>query len=329
MAEVAQAVGQVGIAKLLRRRPMHWPGPSRRGRPRRRGKSRVCVEADAPKVAVIVAWSSVFNGVEAAGVSMTVSVVDWPTARFTGVKPVRVRPLGVVAESETLLSATLPTLVIVIVSASGRRPGSCSPPSGCWSAVTASIAGTVNVTVWVWVIDESVVLVAVTWKDRTVPGSRERLAGVRYEIDARESPSRRRDGHAGAAIFERESTRDVRRTSGCKCRPLGRGSGSWRGRPWGAARRRRDGELRIGRDGEVDARLRRRDRHVDDRLSDEVGVGLRLGDNLDRVRAALEPGAGVAVTVAVGVDADRPAGRGVGRESVGVGEARLDGRSRT
>ena len=41
------------------------------------------------------------------------------------------------------------------------------------------------------------------------------------------------------------------------------------------------------------------------------------------------PGAGVAVTLPLAVDRDRPAGRGVGREVVGVGEAGLDVRPRT
>ena len=42
---------------------------------------------------------------------------------------------------------------------------------GLLVTVTASMAGTVKVTVWVWVMVLSVVLVAVTWKERTVPGA--------------------------------------------------------------------------------------------------------------------------------------------------------------
>ena len=79
-----------------------------------------------------------------------------------------------------------------------------------------------------------------------------------------------------------------------------------------------------GSDVEVDPRLRGRDRHFDGGLRFEVGVGLRLGDDLDRIGAALEPRRGGRGDVAVGVDRDRPARRGVCREVVGVGEARLE-----
>ena len=52
-------------------------------------------------------------------------------------------------------------------------------------------------------------------------------------------------------------------------------------------------------------------------------------DDLDRIGAALEARGGRRGDVAAAVDADRPAGRGVGREVVGVGEAGLDvGRER-
>ena len=73
-----------------------------------------------------------------------------------------------------------------------------------------------------------------------------------------------------------------------------------------------------------DPRLRGRDRHLDGRLRFEVGVGLRLRDDLDRIGAALEPRRGRRGDVAAAVDRDRPARRGVGREVVGVGEAGLD-----
>ena len=52
----------------------------------------------------------------------------------------------------------------------------------------------------------------------------------------------------------------------------------------------------------VDPRLRRRDRHVDGRLRHEVGVGLRLRDDLDRIGAALEPRRGRRGDVAAAVD---------------------------
>ena len=69
--------------------------------------------------------------------------------------------------------------------------------------------------------------------------------------------------------------------------------------------------MRVGRDGEGDPRLRRRDRHVDGRLRHEVGIGLRLRDDLDRIGAALEPRRGRRGDVAVAVDArpSSPAGR--------------------
>ena len=75
-----------------------------------------------------------------------------------------------VAASATLFSATLPALVIVIVSVT-PTPGIVFTAAGLLVSVTASIAGIVNVTVCVLVIVLSVVLVAVTWKVRTVPGA--------------------------------------------------------------------------------------------------------------------------------------------------------------
>ena len=94
----------------------------------------------------MVAWSSELSGVEASGVSVTVSVIDWPRAKVVGVKPVRVRPLVVVPDSATLVSATLPALVIVIVSVTAT-PGIVFTAVGVAVTVTASMTGTVNVTV--------------------------------------------------------------------------------------------------------------------------------------------------------------------------------------
>ena len=141
------------------------------------------------------------------------------------------------------------------------------------------------------------------------------------------SPGRDRD--AGAAVHEREAAGDVREREvvgvGGRAEVLDRGAEG--GGELGAVEGH--GELRVGRDGEVDPRLRGRDRHLDGRLRLEVGVGLRLGDDLDRIGAALEARRGRRGDVAAAVDRDRPARRGVGREGVGVGEAGLDvGRER-
>ena len=76
--------------------------------------------------------------------------------------------------------------------------------------VTASIAGTVNVTVCVCVIAESVVLVAVTVNESAVPGGGDRLAGVRLQVDAEDAGLTGRDRDAGAAVEEREAAGDVR-----------------------------------------------------------------------------------------------------------------------
>ena len=78
------------------------------------------------------------------------------------------------------------------------------------------------------------------------------------------------------------------------------------------------------RDGEVDPRLSGRDRHLDGGLCFEVGVGLRLRDDLDRVGPALQPRRRRRGDVAAGVDRDGPPGRGVRGQVIGIGEARLD-----
>ena len=65
------------------------------------------------------------------------------------------------AVSVILFSGTLPALVSVIVSLTAT-PGVVFTAVGLLEGVTWSIAGTVNVSVCVWVIDGSVVLVAVT-----------------------------------------------------------------------------------------------------------------------------------------------------------------------
>lgn len=116
-----------------------------------------------------VAWSRVLSGVEEAGVSVTVSVRVCPTASVSGVKALAERPVWSVSVSATV-SGTFPTLENVSVSAT-PVPGVVPSDVGLPVTVTASIAGTVNVTVWVFVMAELVVLVALTVNGRTVPGA--------------------------------------------------------------------------------------------------------------------------------------------------------------
>ena len=130
----------------------------------------VCGDADGPKVAVIVAWNVLLSGVDASGVSVIVSVVDCPTASETGASPVSVKPDDSVSANVMLFSATLPAFVIVIVS-STPSPGIVLTAVGPAVTVTASMLGTVNVSVWVWVIDGLVVLVAVTVNESWAPGA--------------------------------------------------------------------------------------------------------------------------------------------------------------
>ena len=73
-------------------------------------------EPEGPKVAVMVASRVLLSGVERSGVSVIVSVTDWPTASEPGVKPVTVSPDDPPAVRLMLFSGTLPTLVSVIVS---------------------------------------------------------------------------------------------------------------------------------------------------------------------------------------------------------------------
>ncbi len=54
--------------------------------------------------------------------------------------------------------------------AAAGKPGTVDTWTGLLTIVTASMSGTVNVTVWLWVIEESVVLVAVTVNESCVPG---------------------------------------------------------------------------------------------------------------------------------------------------------------
>ena len=144
-----------------------------------------------------------------------------------------------------------------------------------------------KVSVCVWVIDGSVVLVAVTVNESWVPGG-----GIGWPGSApgrcRGFPFRRRDVTLVLAVEDREAGGDVREREvvgvGGRAEVLDRGAeGGGKTAPVEG-----HGELGVGRDGEVDPGLCRRDRHLDGRLRLEVGVGLRLGDDLDRVGAALD-----------------------------------------
>ncbi len=117
---------------------------------------------------MIVASSVLLSGVGALGVSVIVSVVNWPIGSVTEVNGLAASPDGKVVASETV-SGTLPALVSVIVSTT-EVPGVVLTDEGSLVMVTASILGTVNVTVCVLVIEESVVLVAVTVNESCVPG---------------------------------------------------------------------------------------------------------------------------------------------------------------
>ena len=115
------------------------------------GRTNVCVtgEAAGPKVAVIVATSVLLSGVETSGTSVTVSLADWPGAsEEIGARPLIVSPLASVAVRSMLSSSTLPKLVIVIVSVTGT-PGVAFSVVGVLGTLTASIAGTVKVSVCV------------------------------------------------------------------------------------------------------------------------------------------------------------------------------------
>jgi len=95
-------------------------------------------------------------------------VADPPAPSVSVYSPVRLNPLGNVDVKLMLLSVTLPTLVIVIASVT-PAPGVVLTSTGSLVTVNASICGMVTLTVTVSVIAGLVVLVAVTWKESTVP----------------------------------------------------------------------------------------------------------------------------------------------------------------
>ena len=99
---------------------------------------------------------------------VSVSVCDAPGASSTVARPPTVSPLGVAAVSATV-SGTLPSFCTVSVDVAAT-PGELLSDVGVLDSATASIAGMVNVTVCVWVIEELVALVAVTVKESGVPG---------------------------------------------------------------------------------------------------------------------------------------------------------------
>ena len=123
---------------------------------------------DGPKLAVIVVARVWFSVADASGVSVSVSVWLAPAAIVTGARLPAVSPVGVVAESVTV-SETLPTFWSVSVAVAGV-PGVLLSDVGELVSETASMSGTVNVSVWLWMIEESVVLVAVTVNESCVPG---------------------------------------------------------------------------------------------------------------------------------------------------------------
>src|SRR6185312_4423157 len=115
----------------------------------------------------MVAASVWLSGAEAPGVRVSVSVCDAPGASVIGERLPAVRPLGVAAVSVTV-SGTFPLFWTVSV-AVAATPGELLKDVGVLDSATASIAGMVNVSVRVWVIDELAALVAVTLKETWVP----------------------------------------------------------------------------------------------------------------------------------------------------------------
>src|SRR5262245_34463409 len=111
-----------------------------------------------PKVAVIAALSVLLSGAVAIGVRDTICVVDWPTASVTLPRPLIPSPFD--AEDDRLtVSDTLPTFVNISVTPTAT-PGVVLTAAGSPAIVTASIAGTVKVTIWNLVIAGLVALVA-------------------------------------------------------------------------------------------------------------------------------------------------------------------------
>ena len=101
---------------------------------------------------------------------MSVSVSVWvaPSASVIVERPPAVTPAGVVADSVTVSETLLSFCSVSVVFAA--TPGVLASDVGVLVIETASISGTVNVSVCVWVIDGSVVLVAVTVNESWVPG---------------------------------------------------------------------------------------------------------------------------------------------------------------
>ena len=140
-AQVAELIGEVGVAELV----AAAAAPAIAAAP---GTATLTGIADdlgqrravGPNVAVTVASSVVFSGVEASGVRVIVSVVDCPPPATPGPARSSVKPEGSVSVRAMLLSATLPTFVIVSVSVTGL-PGIVFTVVGPAVTVTASIVG--------------------------------------------------------------------------------------------------------------------------------------------------------------------------------------------
>src|SRR5262249_47495084 len=121
--------------------------------------------------------SILFSGTDESGVIMTVSVVDSPGPSDTVLSPVTFRPVEAAAVS-VIDSGSLPTLLIEIVSLAAT-PGTAFNAAGLLASATASIAGTVNVSVCDRESAGLVVLVAVTVNESWVPGAGTWLFGTR------------------------------------------------------------------------------------------------------------------------------------------------------
>ena len=164
---------------------------------------------------------------------MIATVVDWPGVSETAFKPATVRSAVDAAVSVTV-SGSLPALVSVIVELAAT-PGGVITSAGSSASVTASIAGMTKVAVCVWLMEESVVLVAVTVNKTCVParGAGPVPVGITYRPTMPTAP-------AGTATLVRLGVRAKppaiwEKVSSYVWRP-GPGSGSSLGKPRGPAR---------------------------------------------------------------------------------------------
>ena len=197
-------------------------GPRRRERRLPPAVSAFASVADGPKVAVIVAWRVLFRGVEAVRRQSEVSVADWPIPRDSVSAPVKVSPLDKVAVSAMLLSATLPTLVIVITSVTAA-PGVVFS-AGRSARHSQGVDGGDGEGDDLRLGDRRIGRAGRGDRERQNRARRRnRLAGVGLQVEAEDAGLPCRDGDRRAAVDQREAGRARWRRSGCRYRRRGRG----------------------------------------------------------------------------------------------------------